>query len=115
MSKTITVSDETYALIKEQVEKDNKNTSKTKIQIKTLTGEVLFESEKTTIKEAVEEAVSRYANLRDANLVDADLGDANLGGADFWKAKFYGKGGTTRINKNQVDDFFKALGVIVDG
>ena len=164
MSKTITVSDETYALIEEQVEAEKKESAKTKLQIKTLAGEVLFESEKTTIKEAVEEAVAEYADLRCANLGDADLRCANLGGANlryadlggadlggadlrcadlggadlgganlryadlgganlryadlgganFYNTKFYGKGGTTQIKKSQIDDFFKALGVIVE-
>ena len=111
MSKTITVSDETYKLIKNQVESDEKD--KTKIQIKTLMGEVLYESEKTTIKEAVVEAVGVDANLRGAYLKDANLRGANLGGADFFETKFYGKGGTTKINKSQINDFLKALGVII--
>jgi uncharacterized protein YjbI with pentapeptide repeats len=78
MTKTITVSDETYELIKSQVEKEESN----KLQIKTLAGEVLFESDKTTLKEAVEEAVSRGADLEGAYLGGADLRDAYLGGAD---------------------------------
>jgi len=56
----------------------------------------------------------REANLRGANLRGADLRGANLCGAELCSAKFYGKGGTTKIKKNQVDDFFKALGIIVD-
>ena len=126
MTKTITVSDETYELIKSQVEKEESN----KLQIKTLAGEVLFESDKTTLKEAVEEAVSRNvdlegADLRDANLIgtnliganlrDADLEGANLEGADFYHAKFYGRNGNTKIKKNQIDDFLTALGVVVEG
>ena len=151
MTKTITVSDETYELIKSQVEKEESN----KLQIKTLAGEVLFESDKTTLKEAVEEAVSRNVDLRDAYLRDAYLGyadleganlkgadligaylegadlrgaylrgadleganliGANLKGADFYHTKFYGKGGTTKIKKNQIDDFLTALGVVVEG
>jgi len=48
---------------------------------------VIFECEKTTIKEVVEDANLRDANLRDANLRGAnlrgaDLIDANLRGAD---------------------------------
>ena len=78
MTKTITVSDETYELIKSQVEKEESN----KLQIKTLAGEVLFESDKITLKEAVEEAVSRNVDLRDAYLGDAYLRDACLGGAN---------------------------------
>ena len=159
MSKTITVSDETYKKIEEQIEKDGKDTRKAKLQIKTFAGEVLFESEKTTIKEALEEAVGEDADLeganlgdaylrganlegaylrdaylrganlegaylRDANLRDAYLRNANLRnaylrgadleGANFFHTKFYGKGGSTRINKDQVDDFLRALGVIVN-
>ena len=147
MTKTITVSDETYELIKSQVEGERKSN---KLQIKTLAGKVLFESDKTTLKEAVEEAVSRNvdlgdadlrdaylgdADLRGANLRGADLGDADLEGAnlegadlrgadlrdadlegvDFYHTKFYGKGGTTKIKKNQIDDFLTALGVVVEG
>ena len=121
MTKTITVSDETYELIKSQVEKEESN----KLQIKTLAEEVLFESDKTTLKEAVEEAVSKGAYLRGAdleganligaNLRDADLRDADLEGVDFYHTKFYGKGGTTKIKKNQIDDFLTALGVVVEG
>ena len=111
MTKTITVSDETYELIKSQVEKEESN----KLQIKTLAGEVLFESDKTTLKEAVEEAVSRGAYLGDADLEGADLRGANLEGADFYHAKFYGRNGNTKIKKNQIDDFLTALGVVVEG
>ena len=111
MTKTITVSDETYELIKSQVEKEESN----KLQIKTLAGEVLFESDKTTLKEAVEEAVSRNVDLRDADLEGADLRDADLEGADFYHAKFYGRNGNTKIKKNQIDDFLTALGVVVEG
>jgi len=153
--KTLTISDETYAKIKDQIEEEKE----TKLEIKTFGGSVLFSSTKTTIKEAVEEAVSGGAYLGGANLEDADLGgadlggadlggayleDANLGGADLGGAdlggaylgganlgganlggadlggadlggaKFYGKGGTTKIKKNQVNDFLKALGIIVE-
>jgi len=49
--------------------------------------EVIFQSTKTTMKEAVEEAVEKsanlkYANLKYANLESADLKYANLEGAD---------------------------------
>jgi uncharacterized protein YjbI with pentapeptide repeats len=54
------------------------------------------------------------ADLRVANLCEANLRDANLSEADLTEAKFYGKGGTTRISKSQVDDFMKALGVIIE-
>ena len=53
---------------------------KTKIQIKSGIGKVLFEyeSENNTIKEAVENANLRGANLSDANLRGAILSGANL-------------------------------------
>ena len=55
------------------------------------TGEVIFECEAKTIKECVEKAVSRKANLRKANLQEVDLWKANLQEAnlqevDLWKA-----------------------------
>ena len=110
------------------------------------TGEVIFQSTKTTWKEAVEEggtdlrgadlrgADLRGANLRGANLrgadlygadlygadlrgadlYGADLRGANLRGAEMQNAKFYGKGGTTKIKKSQLDDFLKALGVVME-
>ena len=70
-----------------------------KIEIKSIFGKVLFEFSKdnNTLKETIEEAVKRYADLRGADLRgadlrgadlrgaylgDADLGDANLGSAD---------------------------------
>ena len=125
--KIIKISDETYEAIKDQL--GEKEKSEKKIEIKTFGGSVLFSSTKETIKEVVEEAVTQGANLgganlrdanlggadlRGANLGDANLGDADLGGADFFETKFYGKGGTTKIRKSQVNDFFKALGVIVE-
>ena len=82
---------------------------KTKIEIKSFWGTVLFTSEKETIKEAVVDAVLRGADLRGADLRDADLRDA-----DFFNVKFYGRGGNTKIKKSQVDDFFKALGIVVE-
>ena len=56
---------------------------KTKIEIKSIFGKVLFELEKenNTIKETLEEAVKRGANLVDANLVGTNLAGANLVGA----------------------------------
>jgi len=123
------------------------------------TGDIIFQSTKTTWKEAVEEAVEncanlhyanlcgadlRGANLRDANLryanlhyanlrgadlrgadlyrsrlyetnlYGADFRDANLGGANLKNAKFYGEGGFTRIEKSQVEDLLKALGIIAN-
>jgi hypothetical protein len=99
------------------------------VKILNINGDVIYESKKTTIKEVVEEAVSGGAYLRDAylrdaylrdaylggaDLIGANLRDAYLGGAELMYAKFSGIGGTTRIKKSQVDDFMKALGIIVD-
>jgi len=134
MSKTITISDETYKRLKDQLEdKEVKEKKETKIQIKTVAGSVLFESNKTTLKEAVVEAVDEGADLTGANLTGADLTganltDANLPGAnlpgadlpganltdaDFYHAKFYGRDGNTKINKDQLDDFLEALGIVI--
>ena len=56
---------------------------KTKIEIKSILGSVLFELEKenNSIKKTLEEAVNRGADLGGANLRDADLRGADLGGA----------------------------------
>ena len=105
---------------------------------------VLYESEAKTMRETVIEAVSKKTNLRDADLGGADLGganlrdadlrganlgganlggadlgdadlrDANLGDANFYHTYFYGKDGSTKIKKTQVEEFHKALGIIVE-
>jgi len=61
----------------------------------------------------------RGANLNEAYLSGANLREADLSGADLREAemqnvKFYGKGGTTKIKKSQLEDFLKALGVIME-
>jgi len=61
----------------------------------------------------------RWADLSDANLSDADLrgadlSDADLRGAELNNAKFYGKGGTVHLKKEQVKPFLAALGFIVE-
>ena len=61
----------------------------------------------------LEDADLRGADLRDADLRGANLEDADLRDADFYHTKFFVKGGQTKINKDQLDDFLKALGVIV--
>ena len=91
------------------------------LQIKSTLGTLLFQSTKTTWKEAVEEAIEKgtdlsyanlssvnlsyanlryanlssanlsYANLRYANLSSADLRDANLENCEMQEVKFYGK------------------------
>ena len=61
---------------------------KTKIQIKTFGGSVLFEYESSdnTIKKTLEEAVEGGADLSDADLRGADLSGAYLSGADLSRA-----------------------------
>lgn len=69
------------------------------------------------------------ADLRGVNFKDSYMGRLNLKGAhinganfegvdlkivDFLDTKFYGRGGNTKIKKNQIDDFLYALGVIVE-
>lgn len=114
-------------LVKKYIQEgaDEEKKTSSKLQILSETGAVLYESEKTTLKEAVVEAVGREANLcganlrganlRGANLYEADLCGANLYGAELENAKFYGKGGTTKIKKSQINDFLTALGIIVEG
>ena len=57
---------------------------KTKIEIKSIWGSVLFsyEKEDNTIKDTLEEAIKSGANLGGAYLGGANLRDANLGGAN---------------------------------
>ena len=75
--------------------------SEIKIQIKNrFTGAIIFESKKTTIKEAIVEAKEngadlseadlRGANLRGADLYEADLRGANLRGAYLYEADLRG-------------------------
>jgi hypothetical protein len=64
--------------------------TKNKITLKTIFGDVLWESSKETVTEAVKEKYARDANLRDANLRDANLRDANLRGADLRGADLRG-------------------------
>ena len=67
--------------------------SKIKIEIKNRwTGSVLFEHEKenNTIKDTIEKAVERGANLEGADLGGANLGGANLEGADLGGADLGG-------------------------
>ena len=64
---------------------------KIKIQIKSVSGKVLFELEKenNTIKETLEQAVKENANLYNANLYNANLEDANLRNANLRNANLY--------------------------
>jgi uncharacterized protein YjbI with pentapeptide repeats len=125
---------------RKQITKQSQEKKIKKFEIKNrYTGSVIYSSTKTTYKDVLEEAIKNGANLSGAdlyraNLSGADLRGANLSGADLCganlrganlcgvdlreaelqNAKFYGKGGTTKIKRNQIDDFLKALGVIVE-
>jgi uncharacterized protein YjbI with pentapeptide repeats len=101
------------------------------------TGSIIFQSTKTTYKEAIVEkgdANLSGANLRDANLCDADLcganlcganlrganlcganlRGANLCGAELNRALFYGREGTQKLTKKQLPDFLNALGFQIE-
>ena len=121
-TRTLEVSEETYQKLEDEFTKDTKKETKT--IIKDREGNVLYESKKETISEAVEEAVESEADLSEANLSGADLkwadlsetdlSWADLSEANFYHSKFYGKGGNVKIKKDQLDDFLKALGIVVD-
>lgn len=124
--KTITLSDEDFTKVQGVLSKAETNVEpKKKTVIYKTDGSVLYESDKETVKEAVREmndlseadlseADLRGANLYGANLYGADLRGADLSEAEFQYAKFYGKGGATKIKQSQVNDLFKALGIIVE-
>src|SRR5574344_190966 len=65
---------------------------KTKIEIKSVFGNVLFEYEKenNTVKNTVEKAVESDANLCGADLCSANLRGADLCSADLYGANLYG-------------------------
>jgi hypothetical protein len=67
-------------------------TTKNKIVINSILGQVIWESEKETLKEAVLEKYKIDADLRGADLRDADLRDAGLRGADLRDADLRGAG-----------------------
>lgn len=65
---------------------------KTKIQIKTIYGKILFEYEKenNTVKDTLEEAVKNNSDISDAILINADLSYANLYNANLRNAALSG-------------------------
>ena len=80
------------------------------IQIKNINGEVIYTSNKNTIKEALEEAVKNNKNLKDANLSDAylsraDLSDADLSGAYMSRAN---------LREDEINTLLKAIGIIIE-
>ncbi len=122
------------------------------ISIKSVLGNIIFQSTKSTYKEAIIEkgdanlsdanlsdadlsdadlscanlscanlssanlsgADLRGANLRDANLSDANLRDADLSCAELQNAKFFGRGGTKPLKREQLPAFLGALGFIIE-
>ena len=119
----------------EESEKESKTEKVVGIEIRSIFGNVIFRSTKTTFVEAIRDAYLSKANLREADLRganlrganlreadlsgadlrEADLSGANLREAELMSAKFYGKGGTKQLKKSQLPDFLGALGfVIVD-
>jgi len=107
-------------------------------------GKVIYESEKENIKDVVIEARDKRSDLsnsdlrgsdlsnsdlrdsdlsnsdlRDSDLSNSDLSGSNLSNSDLFNsnlyhAKFYGRGGSTKIKKAQIESFLKALGMIVE-
>ena len=114
----------------EESEKESKTEKVVGIEIRSIFGNVIFRSTKTTLVEAIRDAYLSEANLREADLSGSDLSEADLSEADLsgakllganlreaelMSAKFYGKGGTKQLKKSQLPDFLGALGfVIVD-
>lgn len=124
----------------EESEKESKTEKVVGIEIRSVFGNVIFRSTKTTLLEAIREAYLsgadlsgadfRMADLSGADFSGADLRGADFSGADFswadfsWadlseteltSAKFYGRGRTKQLKKSQLPDFLGALGfVIVD-
>ena len=82
MAKRIEISEETYNALKDQILAEENKSKEKKFEIKSISGSVLYTSSKTTIKEALEEAVQGGANLRRSDLSEADLRGADLSEAD---------------------------------
>ena len=93
------------------------------------TGNIIFQSTKTTYKEAVREALDSgsdlsgsdlsysdlsYSDLSDSDLSGSNLRGSNLRGSEMQNVKLYGRGGTSKIKRNQLDDFLRALGFIIE-
>ena len=92
------------------------------------TGSIIFQSTQTTYKDAVLEKLQSGADLSGADLSGAnlsgadlsgadlsgaDLSGADLSGAELHNAKFYGRGGTKELTKEQLPTFLAALGFII--
>ena len=66
----------------EESEKESKTEKVVGIEIRSIFGNVIFRSTKTTFVEAIRDAYLSGANLREADLREADLRGANLREAD---------------------------------
>ena len=65
-----------------------------------------------------------YSDLSDSDLSDSDLRNSdlrgsnlrgsNLRGSEMQNVKLYGRGGNSKIKRNQLDDFLRALGFIIE-
>jgi len=124
--------DKIEELKKYVADEDKKEEKVVGIAIKTRLGDLIFQSSKTTYKEAIiekgdanlSEANLSYANLSEANLSDANLSEANLrganlsganlSGAELQNAKFFGRGGTKPLKRSQLPDFLRALGFVIE-
>ena len=80
------------------------------IQIKNINGEVIYTSNKNTIKEALEEAVKNNKNLKDANLSDAYLSRAYMSGADLSGAYL----SRANLREDEINTLLKAIGIIIE-
>ncbi len=137
MTNIITIGGEQVEVTTEQLEEIKKLMAKKEDKKKGVTiykidGSVLLETEYETLREAVIKnsganlsnanlsganlsgANLSGANLSNANLSDANLSGANLHGAELNCAKFYGRGGTKPIKKEQIKDFMLALGFVIE-
>ena len=75
----------------QEIEENKVEKKKIKIQIKNrFTGNIIFESGKETIKEAVIEAKNSEVDLSGANLRGANLYEVDLSGADLYEADLSG-------------------------
>jgi len=103
MSKTITVSDETFEKIKDQIGSEEKTNDGVKIYH--VDGSVLYESSKYTTREAVEEAIENEANLREANLEGVNFGEPTLRKPIFGEQNFTEKVGMKNSKKIRLRTF----------
>ncbi len=56
----------------------------------------------------------RGSNLSGSNLSGSDLRGSDLRGAEMQNVKFYGRGGTKPLKRNQLPDFLAALGFVIE-